>query len=328
MVVDELRPVVGVDAPQAEGQRLPDLLQGRLDAGFAAAEDRPGLDPRRVDVGDVERVRELAVARSAAWATRSSSVKPGDGHVPVIGLQRDVVLEQGPRLGAPVPPGRELPLGRRQAPIDLARADGPQLLAHRGRQPEPAAGPGQPQREQRLQPHGPGIARGLPDRGQGLDHRRAVRARAGAGRGAPPRRRARGGVGGPTSGGSAVLAELIEDLPSWPPGSPGDSARRPPAGTPPSPRRLIIEPSSGPRAVEGHITNGASFSLGNILDGAILPAARPRDGGVEWQAGGGRGRRRDLWRRRGLHRGRAERRAARVRDRPDGARVSAGQPAS
>ena len=36
MIVNELRPVVRVDPAQPEGQDLPDLLQGRLDAAFAA----------------------------------------------------------------------------------------------------------------------------------------------------------------------------------------------------------------------------------------------------------------------------------------------------
>jgi len=42
----------------------------------------------------------------------------------------------------PIAPRRELPLGRGEAPIDLAGTDGPELLAHCGRQPEPAPGQG------------------------------------------------------------------------------------------------------------------------------------------------------------------------------------------
>jgi len=46
---------------RAEGQRLPDLVQGRLDAGFAAAQHGARLAPRGVEVGDGERTGELPV---------------------------------------------------------------------------------------------------------------------------------------------------------------------------------------------------------------------------------------------------------------------------
>src|SRR5262245_16215421 len=131
---------------------------------------------------------ELAVGAGRCGGHPIEFGEAGHGDIPVVGLQGNVGLEQRPGLGAPVPPGLERSLGRREAPIDLARADGPQLPAHRGRQPAPAAGPGQPQREQGLEPHGPGIARGLPDRSQRLDHRRAVRGRPAAPPGPRPPR--------------------------------------------------------------------------------------------------------------------------------------------
>jgi hypothetical protein len=270
MVVDELRPIVGVDPLQAEGQRLPDLVQGRLDAVFAAPQDRPGLPPGRVDVGDVERMRELAVGPIATMGDKVELGEPGEGHVPVIRLQGNVVLEQGPGLGAPVAPRLKGPFDRRQAPIDLARADGPQLSADRGRQAQPAAGAGQPQREQGLEPYGPGIARGVPDGGQRLDHRPAVRGRPAA----PPGSRPPGGraVEEPerrlpmVAGGRT---ELIEDLSL---GLPGRLTVAPVDGL----QVLLLRaeahhvnppPAQGPPRVTSQMARASP--LGNILDGAI-----------------------------------------------------------
>ena len=219
MVVDELGAVVGVDPPEAEGQDLSDLLQGRLDAGFAATEDGPGLHPRRVDVGHVQRMGELAIGPVAGVGHQVELGEAGGGDVPVVGLQRDVVLEQGPGLGPAIAARRELPLDGRQASVDLARTDGAELLAHGGGEPEAPAGPGQPEGQQRFQPHRPGIPGGLPDRGQRLDHRQPVRG------GAPPAAGPLGTRGRAVEKPQRVLAlvargltELIEDPPPLDPG--------------------------------------------------------------------------------------------------------------
>ena len=135
MIVDELGAIVGVNAAQPEGQGLPDLLQGRLDAAFPAAEHGPRFDPRRVDIGHVQRMGELAVGPMAGMGHQVQLREARDRHIPVIGLQRDVVLEQGPGLRPPVAAGPEPSLDRAQATIDLARADRPQLLADGRRQP-------------------------------------------------------------------------------------------------------------------------------------------------------------------------------------------------
>src|SRR5215472_2018656 len=79
VLIDELRAVVGVDAAQAEGQRLPELLQGGLDRGLALAEDGGGLHPRGVDVGQVEGVHELAVAPATRVGDEVDLGKAGGG---------------------------------------------------------------------------------------------------------------------------------------------------------------------------------------------------------------------------------------------------------
>ena len=67
--------------------------------------------------------RNSPSAQSPECDTRSISVKPGWRDIPALGLHRDVMLEQRPRLRPPIHPRAELPLVRLQPPIDLARAD-------------------------------------------------------------------------------------------------------------------------------------------------------------------------------------------------------------
>jgi len=95
-------------------------------------------------------VHELPVAQAAAVGDEVDLREAGGGHVPAIGLERDVVFEQTARLGAPVQPRADLAAVRGQAAIDLARADAQQLRLHRRPQVQPAPGPGQPQGQQRL----------------------------------------------------------------------------------------------------------------------------------------------------------------------------------
>ena len=95
---------LSVDAPQAERQRLPDRLHGFLYGHFPPAEHGPGLVPRGVHVGDVERMGTLAIAPGPAVRHEVQFREVGDGDVPAVGFQRNVVLEQRPGLGAPVAP--------------------------------------------------------------------------------------------------------------------------------------------------------------------------------------------------------------------------------
>jgi len=100
MIVDELRAIVGIDPAQAKGQRPPDLVQGRFDAGFAAAEDRPGLDPGGVDVGGIEGMAKLPVRPMPRMRHQIQLGEARRRHIPVIRLQRNVVLEEGTHSAA------------------------------------------------------------------------------------------------------------------------------------------------------------------------------------------------------------------------------------
>ena len=149
--VDEFGAVVGIDAAQPEGERLPDLLQRLLHRVLAPAQDRPGLHPGRVDVGDVQGVRELPVARVATVRDEVDLGEARGGDVPPVGPQRDVVLQEPPRLGPAVPPGLPRPPVRGEAPIHLPGAQPEQLRLERGREAEAAARPGEPDGEQRFE---------------------------------------------------------------------------------------------------------------------------------------------------------------------------------
>ncbi len=118
----------------------------------------------------------------------------GLGDVPVIGLARNVVLQQRAGFGAPIQPSADRALVGRQQAIDLARADGAHLRFGGGRHREAAAGPRQPRRQQGLQAAGPRIARRDPDRPE-CPHPRGVIAR-----GSAPTRAPRGPHGWPPPG--------------------------------------------------------------------------------------------------------------------------------
>ena len=85
-----------------------------------------------MDVGQVQRVHELPIAQAAAVGNEVDLGEAGNGHVPPIGLEGDVVFEQGAGLGAAVQPLANLAAVRGQPAIHLARADGQHLPLHGG----------------------------------------------------------------------------------------------------------------------------------------------------------------------------------------------------
>jgi len=100
--------------------------------------------------------------------------EPWRSHIPTIGLHRDVMLQEGAGLGAPVHTPFPLALLRLQAPVDLPCTDTQQLLLHRSAHPVALANPGHPAGQQGLQPHRPGISCRLPDRCQDGEHLPAI----------------------------------------------------------------------------------------------------------------------------------------------------------
>src|SRR5712671_520886 len=118
---------------------------------------------RELSAGGIARMRNQIHFRE----TRSSDV-------PAVGLHRNVVLEQIARLGAPVNPPSPLRLLRLQPAVHLPRTDLQQLLFDLRPHAKTLADPRQPQRQQRLQPHRPGIPCGLPHGGQQSQRFRTV----------------------------------------------------------------------------------------------------------------------------------------------------------
>ncbi len=104
------------------------------------------------------------LARRWIWV----SFEAGGGHVPVLGLDGDMVLEQRPGLRAAAEVPAQLPFLILEAAIDGAGADGQQLTLYQRGDGEAALRPGEPQRQQGPEPGRPRIAGRLPD---GREHR-------------------------------------------------------------------------------------------------------------------------------------------------------------
>ena len=196
MGVDEFGAVVRVDPAQRKRQLLAQLVERLLHAHLAFPQDGAGFHPRRVDVGQVERVQKVAVGAVPGVTDQVDLREARLGHVPVIGLDRNVVFQQRPRFRPAVlaPPDPAF-VGGEHA-IDLPRADRPHCGFDRGRQREALPRPRQPERQQRLQPHRPGIPGRGPDRLERPHDRRPIpagpaRPTAGARPGPAGRRHAR-----------------------------------------------------------------------------------------------------------------------------------------
>src|SRR6266446_6063725 len=166
MPVDEFRSIVRVQTQKAEGQHPFDLIQGLLHSGLPLPQQRPRLRPGSLNVGDVERIAELSFARIPGMRDKVDFRETRRGHVPAVGLHRDVVLQQIAGLGAPVNPPPLLGLLGRQATVHLPRTDREQLFLDRGAYLEALADPLHPSWQQRFQPHRPGIPGRLPYAGQ------------------------------------------------------------------------------------------------------------------------------------------------------------------
>jgi hypothetical protein len=178
---------------------------------LTASEGGPGLHPGGVDVGEIQRVGELPISRVSGVGDQISFSEAGSGYIPMLGLDGDVVLEQGAGLGAAIEAAPEVPLLGVESAVDGPGADREDLTLHLGADREPLLGPGEPQGQQSLESDRPGVARCLPDGCQDGDGLRPV-----GWEPAPPAGLSvRGSVQDP-DGGLAVVArrgaELGEDL--------------------------------------------------------------------------------------------------------------------
>lgn len=179
MPVDEFRTVVGVDAQQAEGQARLDLRQGVPHRDLALAQQGVALRPAAVNIGQVQRVGEFPAGRVARMRHQINLGKPGHLHLPVIGLDRDLVFEQGARSGAAIETPPQPLLAGSQPAVDLTRTDAQPLPLQVGVEAKLFPDPGQPEGDQGFQTDRPGAAGRLPHRRQHRHHPRAIGRRTG-----------------------------------------------------------------------------------------------------------------------------------------------------
>src|SRR5713226_5232059 len=109
---------------------------------------------------------ELSFARIPGMRDQIDFREAGRRYVPAVGLHRDVMLQQIARLGAPVNPPPLLRLLGYESTVHLPRTDREQLFLDPWAYLESLADPRHPDRQQRFQPHRPGIPGRLPDAGQ------------------------------------------------------------------------------------------------------------------------------------------------------------------
>lgn len=105
MMVDEFGAVVRIDPAQPKGQRLAQVLQRVLHVVLTLAHHGARFHPRRVDVGHIERMQEVAIGAIPGVGHQVNLGEAGDLDVPAVGLERNLMLEQRPRFRAPTTTG-------------------------------------------------------------------------------------------------------------------------------------------------------------------------------------------------------------------------------
>ena len=110
MSIDKFRAVVGVNAQQFKRQGLTDGFHGATDSFLPFAQHGTSLDPGGVDVGEVQRMTAVSGGRAAGMRDQIDFGEAGLANVPVVGLDGNVMLQQGARFGPTVDPFFELAL--------------------------------------------------------------------------------------------------------------------------------------------------------------------------------------------------------------------------
>jgi len=163
MVVEELAAVIGVQGAQGERQNVANFLKSVENPGFSPSLDSPGLHPGGKDVGEVERVEELALGGGPGVAHQVYLHRAGALHIPVVGLDGNLVPQQCAWFGASVEAAFEGAFVGLQGSVEGAGADGEHLPLQVRGEAEALSDPGQPPLQDRLETHRPGIPCLLPD---------------------------------------------------------------------------------------------------------------------------------------------------------------------
>src|SRR5579862_4320855 len=118
--VDELGPVVAVDAFEQEGQTVPDRFQAGEHGPLSSVGESDALGPSGSDIGRGERVEELARRRVSTVGDQVDLQETRQGVLPVgEGVQRDLLSQEGSRLG-----GGEALLGLASQPPEQSVGSG------------------------------------------------------------------------------------------------------------------------------------------------------------------------------------------------------------
>ena len=134
VVVDEFGAVVRVDSLEREGQGAADIVQGVDDAHLAFTHDGAGFAPSGVDVGEVQRIDEFARGVRAGVGDEVDLAGAGFVHIPMVGLDGNVVFQKSARFGAAVDAPLEPALFVLQPAVHLAWTHRAQLGLHLRRQ--------------------------------------------------------------------------------------------------------------------------------------------------------------------------------------------------
>ncbi len=123
VVVEKLAAVVAVESQQRKGQRRLYRPSGRQHAAGTFVPHGTAFRPLRRDVGVGQAPEKVPSQAGPAMGYTVSFQVARLGHVPCVGPDRDLRLEQTPRFGAAPAPERMLGPRPRQQPVQRGRTD-------------------------------------------------------------------------------------------------------------------------------------------------------------------------------------------------------------
>ena len=174
VVVNELRPIVGVDPFEGEGQTPFNCAHSLDDGCFRLAEHGFFLIPSGVNIYGIERVEKVTGGAGARVGDQIDFQKSRPMNVPEVSADGDHALEKQAGLGRAVETFFELIFLRSKTPIHLARADGKELSLGAWFDLEALAGKWNPIWERGFEPLGAQETCGSPDRVQDANRRDSI----------------------------------------------------------------------------------------------------------------------------------------------------------
>lgn len=170
VVIQEFASVITIEAKQGERDRLLDIFDLFQDPVFSLAPDGPLFGPAGGDIDTIDRKGEHAHHGFTAMGHGIRFEETWPGFIPLVGLDRDLLSQQGPRFGGGSASFAILDSAGAQDAVYGGRRDRQQSLENpfRKRTELPDIS-GQPQGHHGLQPFGTGQVGGQPDLLQRLE---------------------------------------------------------------------------------------------------------------------------------------------------------------